>query len=79
MSYEIDEGGRKYRPLSRVRDFGGISTVCVVLLGDLGSLRLSRMEGSEAQNAYVLREFETDTAKRELKTLERCQVFLLSF
>lgn len=50
----IDKTGRKYRPLSKgwggVKDFGEMSAVSVVLPIDHGSLRLSRMVGSEAQN-----------------------------
>lgn len=47
---------------------------------DQGSMGLSGMEGLWARNTkQVQRVYETDGAKRGVKTLERCQVFLLLF
>lgn len=65
----IDKTGRKYRPVSReegdVKDFGGISTVSIVLPTEHGSPRLLKMERSQAQNTKQNTEILTDRQPSE--------------
>lgn len=59
------------------KDFGGVSTAYLLFCQQ--TLAASDGQGWKDRIQIECRVYETDAAKRELMTLEGCQVFLLSY